>query len=61
MTKKVILKRVLDFWIVYEAEAFSRISRGKEKRTGYEEITGQTPEIGEYVDFELYNIVWWWD
>ena len=51
MTKKVILKRVLDFWIVYEAEAFSRISRGKEKRTGYEEITGQTPEIGEYVDF----------
>ena len=47
MTKKVIPKRLWDFGIVYKAELFPRISRGKEKLTGYEEVTGQTPEIGE--------------
>ena len=24
-------------------------------------VTGQTPEIGEHLDFEMYDIVWWWD
>ena len=37
------------------------MSRGKGKRTVYDDFIGQTPEIGEYLDFELYNIVWWWD
>ena len=61
MTKKVIPKRLWDFGIVYKDKTLSRMSRGKEKRTGYEEVTGQTPELGDYLDFELYNIVWWWD
>ena len=61
MTKKVIPKRLWGFGIVYEVELLSRISRVKGKWTGYEEVTGQTPDIGEYLDFEFYNIVWWWD
>ena len=30
-------------------------------RTGYEEVTGQTPSISEWVDFEFYDLVWWLD
>ena len=60
ITKKVIPKRLWYFGIVYEAEFFSRISKGKGKRTVYEEATGQTPDIGEYLVFEFYNLVWWW-
>ena len=37
----------------------SRISKSREKWTVYEEVTGQTPEIGEYLDFAFYNILWW--
>ena len=53
MKKKVIPKRLWYFGLVYKAEPLSRISRGKGKWTGYEEVTGQTPDIGEYLDFEF--------
>ena len=57
----MIPKQLWDFRIFYKAELLSIISRGKGKRTGYEEVTGQTPDIGEYLDFELYHLVWWCD
>ena len=47
--------------LVYEAELLSRLSRGRDDRTGYEEVFGQTPNIAEHVDFEFYDLVWWWD
>ena len=47
--------------LVYEAELLSRLSRGPDGRTGCEEVFGQTPNIAEYVDFEFYDLVWWWD
>jgi hypothetical protein len=28
---------------------------------GYEEVTGQTPDISEWLDFEFYDLVWWLD
>jgi hypothetical protein len=34
---------------------------GANGRTGYEEITGETPDISEYVDFDFYDWVWYWD
>ena len=34
---------------------------GKDKRTGYEEVTGQKTETAKYLYFEFYNLVWWWD
>jgi len=37
------------------------MARGKNGRSGYEEVTGETPEIGEWLEFEFYELVWWWD
>jgi hypothetical protein len=33
---------------------------GNDRRTGYEEVTGQTPDISEWLDFKFYDLVWWW-
>ena len=30
-------------------------------RSGYEQVSGKTPDISEWLDFELYDLVWWWD
>ena len=61
MAKKSVPRRLWDFGLVYEAELLSRLSRGRDGRTGYEEVFGQTPNIAEYLDFEFYDLVWWWD
>ena len=26
-----------------------------------EEVTGETLDISEWLDFKMYNLVWWWD
>jgi hypothetical protein len=39
----------------------SRMARGLDRRTGYEEVFGDTPEISEWLDFEFYDLVWWID
>jgi hypothetical protein len=36
-------------------------TRSKRKRTGHEEVTGDTPDISEYIDFGFYDWVWYWD
>ena len=36
-------------------------AKGKDGRTPQEEITGETPDILEYIDFEFYDWVWYWD
>jgi hypothetical protein len=46
---------------MYESELLTRMARGNEHRTGYEEVTGQTPDISEWLDFEFYDLVWWLD
>jgi hypothetical protein len=28
---------------------------------GYKEVTGQMPDISEWLDFEFYDLVWWLD
>ena len=61
MTKKKVPKRLWDFGLVYESELLSRMARGSDHRTGYEEVTGQTPDISEWLDFEFYDLVWWLD
>jgi len=61
MQKKKVPKRLWDFGLVYEGEILSRMSRGKTGRSGYEEITGDTPDISEWLDFEFYDLVWWLD
>jgi hypothetical protein len=39
----------------------SRTARGKEGRTGVERLTGNSVDISEWLDFEFYDIVWYWD
>jgi hypothetical protein len=61
MTKKQVPKHLWNFGLVYESELLSRMARGRDNRTGYEEVTGQTSDIGEWLDFEFYDLVWWLD
>ena len=37
------------------------ISRGRDRRTGYEEVTGETADISEWIDFGIYDLFYWMD
>jgi hypothetical protein len=61
MIKKNIPRRVWDYGLVYEADLLRFIPRGNFGQTAYEEVTGQTPDISEWTDFEMWGLVWFWD
>ena len=61
MIKRRAPKRVWDFGFVYEAEILSRIARGRDGRTGIERLTGDSCDISEWIDFEFYDLCWYWD
>ena len=61
MATKRIPRRLWDFGLIYESEIMSRTARGEDKRTGIERITGDTPDISEWLDFDFYDPVWFWD
>ena len=44
---------------IYRAEIMSRMACGNDNWTGYKEVTGQTLDISEWLDFEFYDLVWW--
>jgi hypothetical protein len=47
--------------ILDKTKLVSFTARGRNGRTGHEEITGETPDILEYADFNFYDWVWYWD
>jgi hypothetical protein len=61
MQKKNVYSWLWDYSLVYEGELLTRMSRGDDGRSGYEQVTGKTPDISEWLDFEFYDLVWWWD
>ena len=61
MIKRRSPKRVWNFGIVYESNILSRISREHDDRTGMEKITGDTVESSEWMEFEFYDLYWYWD
>jgi hypothetical protein len=61
MVSKGAPKRLWDYGVVHQAEIMSRMSRGKTGRTGYEDVTGETPDISEWVDFDFYDWIWYHD
>ena len=61
MVTKNVPRRLWDYGIKWEAEIMSRTAHGRDGRTGYERITGDTPDISEWLDFEFYDLVWFWD
>lgn len=54
-------QRLWDYGLLYEADLFNRVARLSDKRTGYERVTGETPDISEYLEFDFYDIVYFWD
>jgi hypothetical protein len=46
---------------VYISEIQSIIARGTDQRPALECITGDTIDISEWLDFDFYNLVWYWD
>ena len=61
MLKKKVPKCLWDFGLVYEAEIMLRMAHSSDQCTGYEEVTGQMPNISKWLDFEFYDLVWWLD
>lgn len=46
---------------MYEAEVLSRLARGPKSIPGLELAIGNTIDISEYLDFTMWNLVWYWD
>ena len=61
MHKKKVPKRLWGFGLVYESELLSRMAFGRNHRTGYEGVTGDTTDISEWLDFEMYDLFCWID
>jgi hypothetical protein len=61
MQKKNVYYQLWDNGLVYEGKLLTRTSCGNDGRSGYEQETGKTPNISEWLDFEFYDLVWWWD
>ncbi len=59
--KRRVPKRVWDFGIVWECEILSRMCRHNNQFTGIERLTGDTTDISEWLDFEFYDLCWYWD
>ena len=53
--------RLWDHGLVYIAEIQSILARGVDKRPGLEKLTGETIDISEWLDFDFYDRVWYWD
>jgi hypothetical protein len=61
MVEKQVPSRLWDFGIVYVAEILSITARSATGRPGMEEVKGETIDISEWLDFEFYDYVWYWD
>ena len=55
-----IPRRVWDFALEDITERRKFLPRGKDGRTGYEIVTGKTPDISELLDFNFWDLVWYW-
>ena len=59
IVQKNITKRVWYFGMVSEAEIYSPTA-GKDVLPDLERLTGDTIDISEWMEFEFYNLVWFW-
>ncbi|GAX25842.1 hypothetical protein FisN_6Hu120 [Fistulifera solaris] len=57
--RKSIPKRLWDYGLTHIAEIMCRTVRAGSDRTPYEIVTGDTPDISEYLDFDFYDWVWY--
>ena len=64
MTKRRVPKRLWDYGIVWVCETMSLTANSNFAlggRTPIEQVTGETPDISEYLDFSFYDWVWYKD
>jgi hypothetical protein len=61
MQKKNVYSWLWDYGLVYEGKLLTRMSDGDDGSSGYEQVTGKTPNISEWLDFQFYDLVRWWD
>jgi hypothetical protein len=64
MTKRKVPKRLWDYGIMWICETMSLTANSSfslEGRTPIEQVTGETPDISEYLDFSFYDWVWYRD
>ena len=54
-------RRLWDYGLVHESGVLSRVARGHDSRSGIERLTGETPNISEWIDFQFFDIVWYHD
>ena len=59
--KKQVPKRLWDYVLVWVAQIMCRTYNASTGRTGLEAITGDSVDISEWVDFGMYDPVWYWD
>ena len=59
--RRKIPMRLWDYALVHLTRLSNLTAKGSNKRTAWEEVTGDTPDISEYLDFEFYDWVWYWD
>ncbi len=60
-TQKNIPNRIWDYVAVNQAELMRFIPRQSlQGRNGHEEVTGSSADISEYLDFDIYDTVWYW-
>ena len=60
MTQKKVPKRVWDFGFKHTAKMRQFIPRDDlGGQTAIEAVTGKTPDISEYLDFDFYDLVWY--
>ena len=54
-------KRVWYLGIVWEEKISSSLCRHGSTTSGIDRITGDTPGISEWLEFEFYDLCWYWD
>jgi len=57
---KDIPKRLWNYGIKH-ATQIMQVTPMEGRRTAFEEVTGKTPDISELLDFEFYDLVWYWN
>jgi len=60
MRAKSVPKRLWDYGLVWVSEITNQTAHGPDARTPIEEVTGNTPDISEWLDFDFYDWCWYW-
>jgi hypothetical protein len=48
------------FGLEHQARLMHFIPRGHHEQSGYKMIKGESLDISEYLDFNFYDLVWYW-